>query len=107
MSLATESALITRQPQRKLPQTAVPSVLAIVAGATMLSSSVPEIYANFLDPGRGLAQSLDRNLLQFLGNSCWFTYACLKSLREMQLMAGLGMTAALILIGQLLSVQIG
>ena len=107
MPATTGSVPIKGPTQKKLAPPAVASVLAIVAGATMLSSSVPEIYANFLDPDRGLAQSLDRNLLQFFGNFCWFAYACLKSLREMQVMAGLGMTAALILIVQLLSVQTG
>lgn len=76
------------------------SALALFAGIITLSSSVPEIYQNFLDPLRGSSQSLERSLLQGAGNLAWLAFSTLKSIREMQIMSSLGVSAAAILMVQ-------
>ncbi len=65
-------------------------ILGFVAGATTLTSSVPQLIANLRNQDLARAQSLARNCLQAAGNALWFTYGASVGSTSMVTFAALG-----------------
>lgn len=77
--------------------------LGFVAGATTLSSSLPQLLANLRNPDLARNQSPTRNALQGAGNTLWLIYAVSVGSVAMMTFAGLGAVMALALLAQTLN----
>lgn len=69
-------------------------LLGFVAGATTLTSSVPQLLANLRNPNLACGQSPTRNILQCSGNALWLVYGMMIGSLAMATFASLGMIMA-------------
>ncbi|MDD9921468.1 MAG: hypothetical protein OXQ92_04175 [Boseongicola sp.] len=77
-------------------------LIGLMAGATNLFSSVPQLVANLREPDRAHGQSPARNAYQCVGNALWLVYGTAIGSIAMMLFSTLGCLMATVLLCQVL-----